>query len=176
VHRMTTQTRSGPTYRALQRPSASHPRSVHRIFGWITPQDFSDSVLVAHRLPGGTRGEVRGDQRIHDRTVFELELGKLQLEITFGGFEARPRMVRDKIDDPTRVSLGTQVASTVKGMEAGVDEFGGVPDIMQPGCSDQDRTVLRRHHTGQAGRDPGHGLNMCPPSPERSHQTLSQLR
>jgi len=63
---------------------------MNRVLGWVAPKYLCDSLLIADLLARGAGREIRRDQSVHDRGVFELELGQLRSQVTLGRFEPRP--------------------------------------------------------------------------------------
>lgn len=80
-------------------------------------------------------------------------------------------MVGDQASQPP-VAKRPQVPRPVNGVEAGLDQGGGVAKVMQEGGGDQHAAVLAREDPADAAGLPGDTLGMPPSVPQRYKQIL----
>ena len=98
-------------------------------------------------------------QCVRHRAVLEVELGHHGGESVIDRYESCTGVMSDEGDKSVVPSLALQVQGAIKWMESGLLQGRGVPDVMEPGRRNQDRSVIHRTYS-ELGRPVCHPLGM----------------
>ncbi len=113
---------------------------------------------------------------VRDRSFFAGPVGQLLGESAFLGLVGRRRVVGDQPAQARRVTLGGEVARPVDGMEAGLNQLGGVPEVVPPGSDDEEVPLVFRHCRGQLRGSSGNLPGVLPAGAERGEQAAREVR
>ena len=99
------------------RPRTTH-RSMYDAVGGIAGEDFVKSLIIFEPLSLRARGQVGGDECVHDGAVFERVRVQITQQPPLGGLEAGAGVVRDQGHQSSRKPAAVQVPGTVEWVEA----------------------------------------------------------
>jgi hypothetical protein len=73
----------------------------------------------------------------------------LLVKIVKSGDKTRPGVVGDKVADCLTPADAAQIPGAIEWMEAGVSQFRGISNIVEPGCGDEQRCIFLGNSLGE---------------------------
>jgi hypothetical protein len=160
---------------AFELGSGLADRAGHDVAGAVAPLDVGQALSQIDGLTGRAGGHVAVGERHRRGRGLVVELGQLGGEAAQLGLGAGARVVGDQAGKAL-VAERAEVAGTVERVEAGLDQGGGVAEVMQVGGGNQVISLFGRENGGHPLRLSADPLHVMPAVTERRQQFLGVAR
>ena len=123
----------------LRLPLANEPG--HDVVRPIPHSDLRKALPCTDWLTVRRSGQIAVPQRIPEHPAFIREGSQLAADPAELGLQDRVRVAGNQVHDTLRSTAAREIAGTVQRVEPRISDTGRIPDVMQPGRSNQSLAI-----------------------------------